>query len=43
MTERSIRIEENFEDIPNPDALGLIPIFEAPAGEEHPDELSGAV
>lgn len=25
------------DDIPNPDALGLIPYFEPPAGEEHPD------
>lgn len=26
------------EEIPNPDADGLIPTFTPPPGEEHPDE-----
>lgn len=28
----------DYENIPNPDALGLIPNFDPPPGEEHPDE-----
>jgi len=32
--------QEQLEDIPNPDALGLIPYFEAPDDEPNPDDRS---
>jgi hypothetical protein len=32
--------QEQLEDIPNPDALGLIPHFEAPDDEPNPDDRS---
>jgi hypothetical protein len=34
-------VEDDHEvgDIPDPDALGLIPHFDPPAGEDHPDEV----
>jgi hypothetical protein len=28
---------EDLTTIPNPDAAGIIPVFAAPPGEEHPD------
>lgn len=30
--------DEAFQDIPNPDAAGLIPYFDAPADEPNPAE-----
>lgn len=30
--------EQQLDDIPNPDALGLIPHFEPPADEPNPDD-----
>lgn len=30
-----------IQEIPDPDALGLIPVFIPPPGEEHPDEREG--
>ena len=30
--------DETLENIPNPDALGLIPHFQAPAYEPNPDD-----
>jgi hypothetical protein len=38
MTDTSSTPVETDQDIPNPDALGLIPHFDPPAGEEHPDD-----
>lgn len=32
--------ENSLQDIPNPDAAGLIPYFEAPADEPNPAEES---
>jgi hypothetical protein len=30
--------QESLEEIPNPDAVGLIPYFEAPVDEPNPDD-----
>lgn len=30
--------QNDIENIPNPDATGLIPYFTAPQGEENPDD-----
>ena len=32
--------DEQLENIPNPDAEGLIPYFEAPADEPNPAEVA---
>lgn len=31
-------MSDNIEDIPNPDAAGLIPYFTAPDNEPNPDD-----
>lgn len=35
-------IDHESGEIPNPDALGLIPHFDPPPGEEHPNTRNGA-
>lgn len=35
-----MNLEEQLENIPNPDAAGFIPYFEAPADEPNPAEES---